>query len=178
MALFPVSNSINKANKTDLTSIAQTGSTASQAISSGTYFYLDGALVRAKANIASGASFTQNTNYEVVTAGGLNELNTAINTLKNAITDSGWKTVGTYMNCRKVGSIATVNIISNGYTISTTGWTTLGTLPTGFAPKDVSTINSIYTDATNWVVVNIGTDRTVKVIGTTQITGQTVYFTA
>ena len=64
----------NKANKTDLTNISQSGATATQDISSGTYFYLNGTLVRAKTGIASGASFTLNTNYEVVTAGGLNEL--------------------------------------------------------------------------------------------------------
>lgn len=59
----------------DLTSISQTGSTASQAISGGTYFYLDGTLVRAKTDIANGATFTENTNYEAVSDGGLNEIN-------------------------------------------------------------------------------------------------------
>ena len=58
----------------DLTSISETGTTASRAISSGTYFYLDGTLVRAKVNIASGETFTLNTNYELVTAGALNRL--------------------------------------------------------------------------------------------------------
>ena len=52
--------------KEDLTSISESGTTASQAISARTYFYLDGTLVRAKVNIASGATFTENTNYEVV----------------------------------------------------------------------------------------------------------------
>lgn len=61
------------ANKSDLTSISESGTTASQAISAGTYFYLNGTLVRAKTAIASGATFTLNTNYEVVTAGALNE---------------------------------------------------------------------------------------------------------
>lgn len=56
-----------KAEKDDLTSISETGSTASQAISAGTYFYLDGTLVRAKTAIANGATFTENTNYEVTT---------------------------------------------------------------------------------------------------------------
>ena len=63
-----------KADKADLTSIFETGSTASQAISAGTYFYLDGVLVRAKTAIASGATFTLNTNYEVVSIGVLNEI--------------------------------------------------------------------------------------------------------
>ena len=69
----------NKANKTDLTNISQSGATATQAIASGTYFYLNGTLVRAKTAIASGATFTLNTNYEVVTAGGLNDLSEQIN---------------------------------------------------------------------------------------------------
>lgn len=62
-----------KAEKDDLTSISETGSTASQAISAGTYFYLNGTLVRAKTAIANGATFTENTNYEVVTDGALNK---------------------------------------------------------------------------------------------------------
>lgn len=61
------------AKSADLTSISESGTTASQAISAGTYFYLDGTLVRAKTAIASGATFTLNTNYEVVTAGALND---------------------------------------------------------------------------------------------------------
>ena len=69
-----IPNVEGKANKTDLSSISETGSTASQAISVGTYFYLNGTLVRAKTAIASGAAFTLNTNYEVVSDGGLNEL--------------------------------------------------------------------------------------------------------
>lgn len=60
--------------RSDITSINQTGTTATQAISSGTYFYLNGTLVRAKTAIDNGETFTLNTNYEVVTAGGLNDL--------------------------------------------------------------------------------------------------------
>lgn len=56
-----------KAKKTDLTSISESGTTASQAISAGTLFYLNGILVEAKVDIASGATFTLNTNYEVTT---------------------------------------------------------------------------------------------------------------
>ena len=65
----------DEARKVDLTSIIQTGTTSTQAISAGTYFYLNSTLVRAKVDIANGATFTLNTNYEVVTAGALNELN-------------------------------------------------------------------------------------------------------
>lgn len=61
---------------TGLTSIQTTGATntTGSTINAGTYFYLNGVLVRAKANIANGASYTLNTNYEVVTAGALNDL--------------------------------------------------------------------------------------------------------
>lgn len=61
-------------SKSDLTSIFETGTTASQAISAGTYFYLNDVLVRAKISIAINDTFTENTNYEVVTAGALNEI--------------------------------------------------------------------------------------------------------
>lgn len=57
------------AKSADLTSISESGTTASQAISAGTYFYLNGTLVRAKTAIANGATFTENTNYEVTTIG-------------------------------------------------------------------------------------------------------------
>lgn len=66
----------NKADKSDLASISATGSTnaTGSKIAIGMYFYLNGSLVKAKADIASGATFTLNTNYEPVTAGSLNEL--------------------------------------------------------------------------------------------------------
>lgn len=61
--------------KTDLTNILASGATntTESTINAGTYFYLDGVLVRAKADIATNATFTLNTNYEVVTAGALND---------------------------------------------------------------------------------------------------------
>jgi hypothetical protein len=63
------------ARKADLTNLDLTGTTntTGSTISSGTYFYLNGVLVRAKKAIASGATFTLNTNYEVVTDGALNK---------------------------------------------------------------------------------------------------------
>jgi len=70
-----------KAAKVDLTNISITGSTnnTGSTIASGTFFYKDGTLVRAKTDIANNATLTLNTNYEVVTAGGLNALNDALN---------------------------------------------------------------------------------------------------
>lgn len=81
------------ARKSDLTNLDLTGTTntSGSTIASGTYFYLNGVLVRAKTAIASGATFTLNTNYEVVTAGGLNDLKSRF---------KSWKT-------RSVGSAST-----------------------------------------------------------------------
>lgn len=87
----------------DLTSIKATGTTnaTGATISKGTYFYLNGTLCQAKVDIASGATFTLNTNYEVVTAGGLNSLNSAIDTKANKPTSY---------------SVGTVNIQASTYT--------------------------------------------------------------
>ena len=66
-----------KAPKSDLASISITGSTnnTGNTIASGTYFYKDGALVKAISSIANGATLTSGTNYSTVTAGALNEIN-------------------------------------------------------------------------------------------------------
>ena len=54
------------ANKTDLTAIILTGTTntSGDTISAGTWFYLNGKPCIAKVDIASNATFTENTNYE------------------------------------------------------------------------------------------------------------------
>lgn len=69
------------AKKSDLTDISITGSTnnTGDTITSGTFFYLNGDLVKAKTSIANGATLTLNTNYEIPTAGALNALNSALN---------------------------------------------------------------------------------------------------
>lgn len=66
----------SKAEKSDLASINITGTTNStgSTIASGTYFYLNGTLVKAKTSIANGATLTSGTNYEAVTAGILNQV--------------------------------------------------------------------------------------------------------
>ena len=68
---------VGKADRSDLADISETLPTASQTINNGTYFYLDGVLVQATADIASGATFTLNTNY-VVSGDTLNELNSKL----------------------------------------------------------------------------------------------------
>lgn len=77
----------DNAKKADLTAISATGTTnaTGATITAGTYFYLNGALVQAKADIASGATFTNGTNYEAVTAGGLNSLNAGLTSLNSQI---------------------------------------------------------------------------------------------
>ena len=76
---------------TGLASINTKGATntTGATITAGTYFYLDGVLVRAKTNIANGASYTLNTNYEVVTAGALNDIRVK---LRASHTNSGSET--------------------------------------------------------------------------------------
>ena len=73
-----------KANKTNLSTIFATGSynNTDSTIKAGTYFYLNGSLVRAKTDIASEAIFVSGTNYESVTAGALNELNSNLANIK------------------------------------------------------------------------------------------------
>lgn len=75
-----------KTPKSDLASISATGSTntTGATITKGTYLYLDGTLVQALADIASGAAYTNGTNYEIVTAGALNKINSRIACLEIA----------------------------------------------------------------------------------------------
>ena len=80
-------NSGALASAADLTNIQATSptNTTGSAISSGKYFYLDGVLVQAiGSGISTGAPFTLNTNYKVVTAGGLNDLKAALDNLFQA----------------------------------------------------------------------------------------------
>ena len=102
----PVSSVVKSALtkvETDLASIHATGTTntTGATIASGTYFYLNGALVRAKADIAVNATFTSGTNYETVTAGGLNDLKAALDVTAIQV-DNVW----TPTNCTINGSTA------------------------------------------------------------------------
>lgn len=107
---------VSKADKTDLASIravSPTNATGST-ISAGTYFYLDNVLVKALADIASGATFTNNTNYSAVTAGGLNDLKSAFSTVYEATVDSKLSGTAVYSTCGKVViGCATVTTTAN-----------------------------------------------------------------
>lgn len=81
-----INNDINGL-RNNLTNISITGTTndTGSTIAKGRFFYLNGELVRAKADIANGATLTLNTNYEVVTAGGLNKLDDDITSLRSSL---------------------------------------------------------------------------------------------
>ena len=110
----------NKAPKSDLASISITGTTnnTGSTIKAGTFFYLNGTLVRAKTDISNGATLTSGTNYEVVTAGGLNinPLGTMIKTIPSTrqyVVSSGT------LNANSYGYVAVSVAIPSGY--KTTG---------------------------------------------------------
>ena len=107
--------------KTDLTGIVATGSTnaTGNTIANGTYFYLNGTLVQATADIASGATFTNGTNYSAVTAGALNDLRSA---LPQTITSTDATTVS--VSSGGNGTLATLNITEPGnYILYCRGYT-------------------------------------------------------
>lgn len=122
--LTPISDlQTEKAPKSDLANISVTGSTnnTGSTITSGTYFYKDGALAQAKADIAAGATLTLNTNYEIVTAGGLNALNAALNdkqdelhfevwTVTVANTSTAGSAIGGYYGAAYISSSPQYNI--------------------------------------------------------------------
>ena len=122
----------------DLTSIKAVGSTnaTGSTITKGTYFYLNGKLCLAKSDIANGATFTLNTNYEVVPTGGLNSLNSAIATkVSKTKSSAGWTGSFTatlqesklylFMS-QRYGDMAIMTVFSNGTvgvkTITGTNW--------------------------------------------------------
>lgn len=122
----------NKAEKSDLASINITGTTNStgSTIAIGTYFYLNGQLVKAKTDIAANAAFTLNTNYEVVTAGALN---TKIGTFTPA---TG---VTAEFSIKQVGNIVTINGYGKMTISDSTGadWNNLGAVSGVSLPPSV-----------------------------------------
>lgn len=84
--------------KNSVASISITGTTndTGATIPQGTYFYVSGALCVAKTAIADGSPLNEGTNYEAVTAGGLNAL--------KSITASG-KLIGSIASGKTSGTI-------------------------------------------------------------------------
>lgn len=132
-----------KSDKTDLTSISITGTTntTGATIATGTYFYLNGSLVRAKADIANGASFTLNTNYEVVTAGGLNDIYNRCSKKKyTGTTRAELATTVSYMSFEDL--CHSVLVVNSGNILTFYDWSTARTRWMSFA-YDTST-NALY----------------------------------
>ena len=141
------------AKSADLTSISQSGTTASQAISVGTFFYLNGTLVRAKTAIANGATFTLNTNYEVVTAGALNELNSALTMKQLKVSD------GVTINANSATTVSNNNLV--------------GKILVGYALYSVASYNLAVTQC--MIDQDGRLTLTIKNNGNTQITTGQIY---
>ena len=88
----------DKAERADLATLNLTGTTNSTGaqIDEGTYFYLNDSYCKAITNIANGATFTLNTNFEVITVGG--ELENKLNLVKVAESASGTDTYKNKLN--------------------------------------------------------------------------------
>ena len=119
-----------KADKRDLTSIFLNGSNNTGSdIASDTYFYDSGVLKRATAKINNGSPVT-NSNSEVVTAGGLNDL---INIKSSSVTiNSAYRynyNATVIKSCKTV--ILKIPALTN---LNANGSTILGTIPIGYRP--------------------------------------------
>lgn len=127
-----------KAPKSDLASISITGSTnnTGNTIYDGTYFYKDGALVQAIADIANGATLTSGTNYHAITAGVLNDLGSSLKIKKYRYQTADAGSYVTYLEC---------NVLKEGRVVYITGsWQgdntnseTLLTLPSELRPSSI-----------------------------------------
>lgn len=170
----------NKADKTGLTDIFTTGSTNNSggAIGAGVFFYKDGTLVQAKTAIASGATLTLNTNYEVPTAGALNELKAAI-PLKTGIVN--WSTIvtGGTLSVKQFGNI----VVINGYIVATLTANTVNSIGTisgvGLPVDAIRAIAAVavhaYDPASSIAYLNITTSGAVTITPTVG-GSQAVYF--
>ena len=103
----------------NLTGTNNTGST----ITTGTFFYNNGALVRAKTAIQNGSAITIGTNAETVTAGGLNAINTSMTIISTSLASNK-------VFVAKCAGIVTVYVA--GY--SGSGNVTIATLPEEYLP--------------------------------------------
>lgn len=149
----------DKAEKNELSDIRVSGfvNNTGATITKDTFFYLDNALVKAKVDIANGAAFVKNTNYEAVTGGVINNLATGLfglqhevksNTYYSNVDANGYTTFGFYH----------VGITSNGPTTNNSfGMLIVFTGGNGFvAQLYLTTDNILYfryrnTSSSNWL---------------------------
>ena len=120
-----------KANKSDITNISITGTTnnTGRNILAGTLFYLNGTLCKALTDIASGATFTLNTNYESTDIGNnFTSLRSTLYKLDNGNYEWYGFIVSTpggggyFSQSIPVMPNQTLNISSLQYFDATTGW--------------------------------------------------------
>ena len=161
-----------KAERADITSISCTGATndTGATILNGSKFYLDGVLCKAIADIANGATFTLNTNYETTTvADDLAELNSKITDTVD-IAEGYTGQVDAY----KVGKIVwLLGYIESSSDIQ--GGVTVGNVPEGFRPANnpyAYDFNNLYR-----IYNNGGITTATLVTPSTRIYINTVYIT-
>ena len=169
-----IQNQIDR--KADQTALApvENGSTASQAYAVGEHFMRDGAFCTAKTAIASGGSFTLNTNYIVETIAGAIETLTSDLTAKTlAITP---KTVTglsyNYTSIVQYGKVVTVSLRIIGASGLVAGWATIfDSLPTA---KSAQYIN-IVDDNGNAYTLYIDTSGDIQINFTSGFVGRNTY---
>ena len=163
--------SSGKASTKDLTSISITGTinNTGQTITAGTYFYLNGVIVKANTNIANGATLTNNTNYVEVPGGALNDYE------KTEWTRFGTDGAGNRAAYRKIGRMLELRSIPGSFTeLTANTWHNLGTLPDGFVPEFISTYSIAIPIISKSTIGNIGlleiqTSGVVRVYSTSTI---------
>ena len=99
--------------------ITGTANNTGATIAAETFFYLNGALVVAKADIANGATLTEGTNYEAVTAGGLNALQSKISTIPKFIYKSTSGSVTYTLDIGNCNYVLIYKFSSSGYVTAT-----------------------------------------------------------
>lgn len=167
-----------------VTPISQTGTKATAAITAGTYFYLDGALVEALTNIAIDDTFTENTNYKTID-GGLNDLKgmadeldgrldivegsiTTLNTpSRGTLTDMPEDSVFNY-TLWKMGKL--VCFSCQGGSFSITGSATICKIPTGFfnTSNSFTLVGMMNTGSWTAARFSVDTSGNIKCLSTSQ----------
>ena len=104
----------------------ENGATASRAYAIGEHFIKDGAFCTAKTAIASGATFTLNTNYIAGNIAG--EFEKTPDTIHELVTNVSYT--------KKDGFVILSASGNTGVSITQGSWITLGTLPEGYRPTE------------------------------------------
>lgn len=90
--------------------------------------------------------------------------------VEDALNDSGWKRLSTYIYYRKIGKVVYVKTFVTGDLITASTWGTFGTLPSGYRPVNMVNV-CLYTNLSTFQSVYVGTDGTVNFQGNVSTTG-------